>query len=219
MDLAQTPLFAGMTEKEATDILACIEKGTVDYARGETIFTAGDAITSFGVILSGSVIIESLDAWGSLSLVEKITRGGLFAESYAFSPQEPLMVSAVAAEDCTILFIDSHKVLHPCDEVCPAHRRVIRNLFTIANQKNLVLSRRIFATTPRSVRGRILTYLSQTAVRNASRSFDIPFNREQMAAYLNVDRSALSRELGRMQREGLIRVNRSHFELLEEPHT
>lgn len=214
--LSETPLFHGLTEEDVASILGCIARSRTHYSKDEVILYEGEVVTHFGVILSGSVFIESTDAWGSRSLLDKIGAGGLFAESYAFSPGEPLMVSAVAAEDCEILLIDGRKVLHPCDQFCNFHQQVIRNLFTISTQKNIVLSRRIFATASRSVRGRILTFLSQMAVRRGSRVFDIPFNREQLADYLNVDRSALSRELGRMQKDGLIRVQRAHFELLSD---
>ena len=129
------------------------------------------------------------------------------------------MVDVVAAEPTQALFLTVERVLTVCSHTCAHHARLVRNLLALSAQKNLNLSRKIFHTSARSIRGRLLSYLSEQAVRSGSRSFTIPYNRQQLADYLNVDRSALSNELGKMAREGLLRTERSRFTLLgeEEP--
>ncbi len=125
------------------------------------------------------------------------------------------MVSVLAAGPADVLFLNIGRVLKTCSETCAHHSKLIRNLLTVSAGKNLNLSRRIFHTSSKSIRGRLLSYLSYQAVRCGKKEFEIPFNRQQLADYLSVDRSALSNELGKMQREGLIVFSRNHFELKE----
>ena len=214
--LSNTLLFRGAAPEEVEAMLACLQAQTKTYTRGETILHAGDIVSAVGLVLSGSVSIEQDDVWGNKSILDHVHPGQLFAETYACLPGEVLMISAVAAQPCEILFLETSRVLHICSNACEFHNKLVRNLLTIASQKNLTLSRRIFHTSSKSIRGRLLSYLSFQAAQAGSREFDIPFNRQQLADYLSVDRSAMSNELGKMQREGLLRSERSHFVLLED---
>ena len=126
------------------------------------------------------------------------------------------MVNVTAAEDAEVLFLNVERVLRVCPRACAHHGRLLRNLLTLSAQKNLNLSRKIFHTSAKSIRGRLLSYLSDQAIRNGSRSFVIPFDRQQLADYLNVDRSALSAELGKLRREGVVLAERNRFTLLKD---
>lgn len=212
--LTETPLFRGITAQELEDMLACLGTDVRSYEKGQMIYRTGDVITSLGVVLSGSVLIENDDIWGNTTVLDCVGPGQIFAETYACTPDEPLMVNVVAAEPAQILFLNVGRVLHACSNACGHHTALIHNLLTLSAQKNLNLSRKIFHTSPKSIRGRLLSYLSYQSMRSGSSTFTIPFNRQQLADYLNVDRSALSNELSKMQRDGLIRVERNHFTLL-----
>jgi len=212
--LSNTVLFHGITPPEVKEMLLCLRAETKSYRRGEVILRAGDTVSSVGLVLSGSVSVENDDVWGNKSILDRVQPGQVFAETYACVPGAPLMISAVAAENAEILFLDMSRVLYPCSNACGFHNKLVRNLLSIASQKNLNLSRRIFHTSSKSIRGRLLSYLSFQSLQQGSREFDIPFNRQQLADYLSVDRSALSNELSKMQRDGLIRVDRNHFRLL-----
>jgi len=170
-----------------------------------------------GFILSGRVEISRDDFWGNRQVLGHGETGELFGEAYACMPGEVLMVNVVAAEKSRILFLDLGRILNVCTPACSHHNRLIHNLFFISARKNLLLSRRIFHTTPKSIRGRLLSYLSAQSAAANSLDFTIPFNRQQLADYLNVDRSALSAELSKMQREGLLTTERNHFTLCEDP--
>lgn len=209
--LSNTNLFRGITPKEVSSMLDCLMAEEKCYQKDEVIYPAGNTVHKIGIVIAGSVSIEHDDLWGNKSVLDKIGHGQVFAETYACAPGEPLMVSVVASEKTSILFLDVTKTLHPCSSVCEYHGKLIRNLLTISAQKNLTLSRRIFHTSAKSIRGRLLSYLSFQSAREGQHEFDIPFNRQQLADYLSVDRSALSNELGKMQREGLITVYRNHF--------
>lgn len=208
-------LFRGLTEADLAQMEHCHCLRQKSFSRRQVIFRAGDAVHEIGVVLRGTVHIESIDLWGNKSILSEVGEGQAFAETYAFCG-EPLMVDAVAAEDCEVLFLDVSALSCPHAE----HRwqeQLLRNLLQIAMKKNLSLSRRIFCTTPKTVRGRLLTYLSGQAVQAGGMEFDLPFNRQQLADYLNLDRSALSKELGRMRDEGLLTFERNHFVLKQLP--
>lgn len=212
--LAGTDLFHGMPPEEIQVMLDCLKAESRKYQRGAAVYHAGDIVRAIGLVLSGSVSIENDDVWGNKSILDKIGPGQVFAETYACVPDEPLMVSVVAAEDAEILFLEVSQALYTSSNTCGFQSKLIRNLLSISARKNLHLSRRIFHTSSKSIRGRLLSYLSFQAAQQGSNDFKIAFNRQQLADYLSVDRSAMSNELSKMQKDGLLRVNRSHFTLL-----
>ncbi len=214
VNLSKTALFRGATPREVEEMLACLGASQRHFSKGELICRAGDVVTALGMVLSGSVLIENDDLWGNTTVLDCVGPGQIFAETYACAAGEPLMVNVAAAVPAQVLFLEVSRVLRVCPHACAHHGKLVRNLLSISAQKNLSLSRKIFHTSSKSIRGRLLSYLSYQAVRSGSRSFTIPFNRQQLADYLNVDRSALSNELGKMRRDGLIRVEKSRFELL-----
>ena len=133
--------------------------------------------------------------------------------NFAAIPGRELNCDVVAAEDTEVLFVDIHRLLSTCQNSCPFHRRLIHNLIRISAEKSLSLSNRMMHTAPKSIRDRLLSYLSEQATRNRSPRFSIPFSRQQLADYLGVDRSALSNELSKMQRDGLITYRKNEFQL------
>ena len=213
--LAATPLFQGSTVEEIEGMLGCLGMRERAYSTGERIHRMGDRIREVGLVLEGSVRIESVDVWGNVSVMGMRGSGQIFGEAYAAIPDEPLMVDVVAAEDCRIMFLTVSKVLTTCSRACPNHAHTSANLTAIIARQSLALSRRIFHVAPKTIRGKVLAYLSDQAERAGSREFDIPYNRQQLADYLGVDRSALSAELSRMAREGVLETRRSHFMLHE----
>ena len=121
-----------------------------------------------------------------------------------------MMVDAVANEDCDILFVSVPRLFTPCS-VCSSQNRVIRNLVMISAGKNLQLSRHSLHTSPKTIRGRLSSYFSQQVSAQGSNRIVIPFDRQQLADYLNLDRSALSKELGKMRDDGLIEYKKNVF--------
>ena len=216
VSLSKTILFQGASPQEIEAMLHCLQAEEKTFRKGEIIYHAGASISSMGLVLSGSVSIENDDIWGNKSILDTAEAGHVFAETYACTPNEPIMVSVVASENTTILFLHVGRLLQVCSNACPHHTRIIQNLLFISTQKNLNLSRRIFHTSAKSIRGRLLSYLSFQAMQKDSLNFTIPFNRQQLADYLSVDRSALSNELSKMQKEGLLTVEKNHFILTEQ---
>ncbi len=212
--LENTPLFRGIPDAQVSQVLRELSGEEKAYRKGETIYQAGDRISSIGIVHTGKVRIENNDLWGNCSVLDLLETGQVFAETYACVPGEPMMVSVIAAEDTSVLFLDIHPLLGQTVPASPALGRLMQNLLLITAQKNLALSRRIFHTSAKTIRGRLLSFLSHYAAQAGSQEFTIPFNRQQLADYLSVDRSALSNELSKMQKEGLLTVQRNHFTVL-----
>lgn len=211
--LSGTVLFQGASPEETGRMLGCLGAVEKPCEKGQVIFHAGDVARNMGIVITGGVNIENDDLWGNKNILSHIRPGQIFAEAYACIPDEPMMVSAVASEPSKILLLDAGRILKPCPSACPCHARLISNLLAATAQKNLSLSRRMMHTSPKSIRGRVLSYLGYLAARQDSSVVEVPFNRQQLADYLSVDRSALSSELGKMQRDGLIKVQKNRFTL------
>ena len=216
--LVNTNLFRGLHEDELHALLECFRAREKTFQKGETIYRAGDVVTEIGLVESGSVNIVVNFYWGGSQIFGHIEAGQLFAETYAAIPGKELLSDVIAAEECEVLFLNLDKLLTVCSNGCAFHNRIIHNLIRISAGKNLNLSTRMMHTAPKSIRDRLMSYFSEQAQRKGSR-FAIPFSRQQLADYLGVDRSAMSNELSKMQRDGLLTYHKNEFVLSSTFHT
>ena len=211
--IRQITLFRGMDDGEISAALSALAAKEKTYEKDETILYAGNVSERMGLVLEGSVTIESNDIWGNRTILSHVGKGGSFAETYALLEDEPMLVDVIANESSRILFLRIGSLNRLERDISPWRVKLIGNLLRISSQKNLHLSGRSFHTAPKSIRGRVMAYLNTVSLQKHKTAFDIPFDRQQLADYLNVERTALSRELGNMQAEGLITVKRNHFEI------
>lgn len=209
--LQQSMLFRGMIELEITKALQVLEAHEKSFQKGEILLIAGTITERMGLVLEGSVTIESNDAWGNRTIISHVGQGQVFAETYALLENEPMLVDVTASEDCRVLFLRSGRIQSLKNSLEPWALKYITNLLTISMHKNLILSGRSFHTAPKTIRGRVMAYLNSVSLQKHSREFDIPFDRQQLADYLNLERSALSKELGKMQKDKLIFCKKNHF--------
>ena len=154
-----------------------------------------------GLVLSGCVLVIQEDLWGHRNILSKCHTGDFFGEPYAASPGAVLNISVIADEDCEIISLNVQRLLVSCPTACEHHQKLIRNLVSVLANKILIL------------RDKLLSYLSAESIRHSSLSFDIPFDRQQLADYLCIDRAAMSTEISKLQKEGYLKTNRKHFEL------
>ncbi|MEE8886140.1 MAG: Crp/Fnr family transcriptional regulator [Eubacteriales bacterium] len=213
--LINTNLFHGIREEELSPLLHCLHAREKTFKKNEIIYRAGDIVRDIGLVESGSVNIVVNFYWGNSNIFGHIEKGKIFAENYAAIPGKELICDVVAAEESKILFLDFSRFTTTCTSACSFHQRVIHNLLRISALKSLSLSSRMMHTAPKSMRDKLLSYLSEQAIVNGSTSFTIPFNRQQLADYLGVDRSAMSAELSRMQKDGLITYSKNRFQLCD----
>ena len=212
--IKNTALFRGMSEEEVLSAIEVLQAVERQYIKDDLVLYAGDTTDRMGLVLSGSVTIESNDAWGNRTILSHVGRGQFFAESYALFKDEPLLVDVRANEKSNILFLKSGNIQALMDQSAPWAIKYMTNSLMISARKNLMLSGRSFHTAPKTIRGRVLSYLNSVSLQKHSNEFDIPFDRQQLADYLNLERSALSKELGKMQRDGLIKTKKNHFVIL-----
>lgn len=211
--IERSALFRGVEQREIEAMLGCLSAVKAGYDRGQFILRVGDEVTSVGMVLSGRACIIKEDFWGNRNIMAKATPGEIFAEAYACSPSEALGVSVVAEERTEVMFLDVRKILTSCTNACDFHTRLIRNLLTALAERNLLLSGKLTHMMQRTTREKLLSYLSSEALAQNSTSFEIPFNRQQLADYLSVDRSAMSNELCKMRDEGLLSFSKNSFAL------
>ena len=213
--LKKTMLFRGMSPGEIEQALSVMQAQEKKFQKGETIMQSGNTTHRMGMVLEGSVTIESNDIWGNRTILSHVGKKQFFAETYALLKNEPLLVDVTANEDCGILFLRVDKMEQLNHHAEPWALKYLANLLTISAHKNLSLSGRSFHTAPKSARGRIMAYLNSVSLQKHSREFDIPFDRQQLADYLNLERTALSKELGKMKKDGIISVRKNHFVIIK----
>lgn len=216
MNLKNHPLFQDLSESDLDQLYHAACMRSQFFEKNQTVFHAGDRICEVGIVQTGNVYIEMIDLWGNKSILSSIAPGQIFAETYAIC-RKPLLVDVTAAAPCEILFLNLEFLARSFSEPGSCRDAIMQNLFAICVRKNLILSNRIFCTTPKTVRGRLLVYLSSESAKAGSTSFTIPFDRQGMADYLNLDRSALSKELGRMKKDGILDFKKNHFILYQNP--
>ena len=209
--ISASPLFQGISTEDIQGMMKCLSAVRRTYRKGEMIFCAGEDAKMMGMVAAGSVEIVHDDFWGNRQIMGTAHVGELFGESYACMPESVFLVSARAAEDCEILFMEVGRILITCSPACEFHSRLIHNLLYVLASKNLRLTQKIEHMGQRSIREKVMAYLSFQAEMSHKETFEIPFNRQQLADYLAVDRSALSAELSRMQKEGLIQYEKNRF--------
>ncbi len=211
--LKKTSLFRGTSEEELPTLLDCLAPTTREYAKNELILRQGEDVSAVGLVLSGRAQIIEEDFWGNRSILADAWPGDLFAEAYAFLPGELLRVSVVAAEATSVMLLDAKRMLEVCSSACRFHTRLVQNILAESARKNLALTRKVSHMSKRSTREKLLSYLSGQALGAGSDVFEIPFNRQQLADYLCVDRSAMSSELCKMRDEGLLVFDKNRFQL------
>ncbi len=212
--LKKCPLFIGVSEDDIKSLLDCLSAKERVVKKGEMIFSVGDRPEYVGIVLEGNVHIMQEDYWGNRTILTSVRAGGLFAEAFSAAEAATLPVSVFAQSDGKVLLIDCRKLLTTCSNSCVFHARLVRNLMKIVSVKNIALTQKIEHITKKSVRERVMSYLSECALAEGSNSFAIPFNRQELADYLSVERSALSNTLSKMQSEGIISFEKNKFTIL-----
>jgi len=212
--LARCPLFDSIEMEDLSAMLGCIGGRTVSIPKGGTVYREGDPATHVGMVLSGAVQMVREDYYGNRSIVAYIGPAELFGETYACAGVESLPISVVADEDSTVLLMDCRRITTTCSSACAFHSRIIYNLLRLVALKNLVFDQKIQVTSKRSTREKLMAYLLYQAKLQNSSSFTIPYDRQELADYLEVDRSGLSAEISKLRREGILNSEKNHFTLL-----
>ncbi len=211
--LKRTPLFQGLEQEEILSILNCLNATLQKKSEKEYIFRAGDTTDTMGLVVSGSTLIIQEDVWGHRNILSRCNPGDFFGEPYAATPNSILNISVVAETNCEIIMLNVRGILTTCASSCDYHQKLIRNLTGVLAQKILIFNDKITHISKRTTRAKLLSYLSTESIRHNSLSFDIPYDRQKLADFLCVERAAMSVELSKLQKEGVLKTKRNHFEL------
>lgn len=211
--LMETKLFDGVAADDIEAMLSCLQATVCIYKKCEHIYRQGDNIHRIAVPVEGSIIIQNFDYWGNRSIINMIGTGEMFGEAYAAPDSGAMTNDVIAAEDCTVMFFDINRILTVCSSACRFHTTVVQNLVFALSEKNRKLMQKLGHMSKRTTREKLISYLSEQARKNGSGSFTIPFNRQQLADFLSVDRSAMSNELCRLRDDGMIEFDKNRFVL------
>ena len=212
--LAKTKLFAGVNEAEIGAMLSCLQAKMKTYKKGEYVFQQGEKLDTITVLVEGCLHIQRDDYWGNRSIMNVIGVGEMFGEAYVAPESGALLNDVIAVENSVVLFFDVKRTLTTCTSACRFHTMVVQNLFFAISEKNLKLVQKLGHMSKRSTREKLMSYLSEEAKKQNSATFSIPFNRQQLADFLSVDRSAMSNELCKMRDAGLLTFEKNRFTLL-----
>ena len=212
--LKKCPLFHGIAEDNLLRMLTCLGARVTAFDKKYTIFAEGKPARHIGILLSGSAQVVQHDYYGNRTIVEGIGPAGVFGEAFACAQVEAVPISVIANEPCEVMLIDCSHILHTCEKHCHFHQQLIYNLMRNLALKNVRFHQKLEITSKRTTREKLLAYLMLQAKKAGKNRFTIPFDRQELADYLEVDRSGLSAEIGKLRREGVIDSHRKQFELL-----
>lgn len=212
--LKKTRLFSGVSQEDISSMLTCLDAKLHDYKKGDYVFRQGEYLSHIMVLVKGSLLIQKDDYWGNRSIVNNIVVGEMFGEAYVSSESGALINDIIATNDSTVIFFDVKRIITVCSAACRFHSMVVQNLFFSISEKNKKLVQKIGHISKRTTREKLMSYLSEESKKQNSSRFSIPFNRQQLADFLSVDRSAMSNELCKMRDDGLLLFDKNIFTLL-----
>lgn len=212
--LKRTQMFAGVAQDEIESMLSCLGARLKSCKKGECVLRQGEHLSDIVVLVEGNLHIQKDDYWGNRSILGQIAVGEMFGEAYVAPESGALLNDVVAVEDSTVIFFDVKRIITTCPTACRFHAMVVQNMFFAISEKNRRLVQKLGHMSKRTTREKLISYLSEQAKKQNNSSFTIPFNRQQLADFLSVDRSAMSNELCKMRDEGLLEFDKNHFKLM-----
>ncbi|MBO5211694.1 MAG: Crp/Fnr family transcriptional regulator [Clostridia bacterium] len=212
--LKRTQMFAGVIDDEISSMLSCLGARIKSYKKGEYVLRQGEHLRDIVVLVDGNLHIQKDDYWGNRSILGQIAVGELFGEAYMAPESSALLNDVVAVEDSTVILFDVRRIITTCPSACRFHAMVVQNMFFVISEKNKRLVQKLGHMSKRSTREKLISYLSEEAKKQNNASFTIPFNRQQLADFLSVDRSAMSNELCKMRDDGHLEFDKNQFKLL-----
>lgn len=212
--LQKNELFNNFNLNDLESILNCLSAKVNYYKKKDMIIQQGDRVQFVGIVLSGGIQIIKEDIEGNINILFHLGINDIFAEAFAYADIYECPITVQATENCEIMFIDCKRIIKTCNNACVFHWNLIKNMLSMIARKNIMLNQKMEILSKRTTREKLLAFFNTQVQMNHSKKFSIPYNREGLAFYLCVDRSALSRELSNMQDEGLLKFNKNEFEIL-----
>ncbi len=213
-NMKYTSLFKGVSESELLRMYNCLGGRKASFKSGEVVFEYIEPSDNIGIVIDGSIVIERTDIFGSKFTLDIMEKGDVFGETIAFSNVVGDSICVVARSECEVIFISMNRIAHPCTKVCECHSQVLENLLTMISLKARKLGERVEVMSNKTIREKLMYYFMLESAREKSRTFTIPFSISVLAEYICADRSAMTRELANMKRDGLIHTEKRTVTLL-----
>lgn len=219
--LAKVPLFENINPEEIPAMLKCLQAQKKHFLKDSFIKNEGDPADFIGIVLDGSIQVLQFDFNGNRSIIASFSEGEIFAEAVSSAELSSLPFFIQSATDCEILFLNEKQIRHQCDGACTFHSRLIQNLLKIVSRKNMLLNQKLRYMSHKTTAEKLLSFLEDQAKQHRSNEFTIPYDRQALADYLGVERSAMSAEINKLQKQGVLETRKSWFKLLyaEKPDT
>lgn len=212
--LMRTPLFLNVAENDLEAMLQCLGATERKYKKNEVILLAGSTVTSVGIMTEGCAQITRDDAEGNRAILSELEKSDLFAEAYVAAGTAEIPVTVIATTDCKVVWIPFNKIVGICSSACGFHKILVQNMMQVIAIKNIMMNEKMRILSCKTTKEKLMTYLSDFSVRTGKNRFKIPFSRNELADFLSVDRSAMSRELSRLRDEGYLEYHKNEFKLL-----
>ena len=213
--IKESILLNNIKQEELSSMLGCLRGVIKKYDKGETVISEGDKLNKFGLLIEGKLQVVQYDYLGNKSVISVIEPKQIFGEAFAYvNKNSSLDVEAI--EKSKVLFLDSDKLSTPCEHCCTFHKQLVKNLLFIISNKNVNLTQKIECMSKRTTKEKLLTFLSLESIKNNSKEFTISLDRQALADYLGVERSAMSAELSKLKNEGIVEYNKNWFKLLQK---
>ena len=211
--LSKCILFKNINKDDLLSVIRCLGGIVKSYSKDDIIISEGDNADILGVILEGSVHITRIDYYGNRDIIAGFKKGEIFGETISILDNNKMLVNVIADEDTKVLIIKMKKILSPCDKPCYFHKEILLNLLHALAKKNIMFNKKIEIMSKKTTKEKLMCYLSFQAKENNSSEFEIPFNRQELADYLGVERSGLSVEINKLKKEGIIDSNKNYFKI------
>lgn len=212
--LMSSALFRGVEEKDLENMLKCLAVTERSYKKNDIILMAGTKVTSVGIIVEGNAQITREDSEGNRAILSDLARADIFAEAYVAASSKEVPITVIATSECRVVWVPFSKIVVRCTFACEFHRVLIENMLKVIAEKNILMNEKMRLLSCRTTKEKLLTYLSDYSDYVGKSKFKIPFTRNELADFLSVDRSAMSRELGKLRDEGYIKFDKNEFEIL-----
>lgn len=214
--IKKCPLFKDINSNHLLAMLKCLGAQIQSFTKNQDIMCEGTPATHIGIVLSGQAQLIQIDYYGNRNIITCIEPAQLFGESFACAETESLPINVTATCDTDILLINCRRITQACSNACSFHSQIIFNLMKVVATKNLLFNQKIEITSKRSTKEKLIAFLLNEAKKNQSNSFTIPYDRQELADYLGVERSGLSSEIGKLRKAGFIEDNKKNFTILQK---
>ncbi len=212
--LKMSSLFQGVEDNDLEAMLSCLGATDRKYRKNDVILLAGTKVTSVGILIEGNAQITRDDAEGNRAILSDLEKADLFAEAYVAAGSMEVPITVIATSDCRIVWIPFNKIVGTCSNACGFHKTLVQNMMRVIAVKNIWMNEKMRILSCKTTKEKLITYLSDYSERVGKNKFKIPFSRNELADFLSVDRSAMSRELSKLRDEGYLNYHKNEFELL-----